>query len=238
MNTIALVVALYESFSFLHTLEHKILEKDSTQAYWKAVSLKHNTLTLTLHIKNDTVPKHMSHLYLEASFDIQSGNIIFENLYCENVALTDELHTYILTHAPKRFDTTLAKTPPVFTEEVLAYLRSADEIAKQADQCAPGDNYHPGYFSVITIEETLIILTQTNRWNARSLDHKKDYHMRDLEFYIPLTSDVIDQSFAEEHLGRMLIHFSDHSTPNNKVCGDKIAEQIKAEKLKFETEGK
>jgi hypothetical protein len=234
MNTIALVVALYESFSFLQTLEHKALEKDPTHVYWKTVSLKYNTITLTLHTKSDTVPRHMSHLYLEASFNIESGNVVIENLYCENAAIKDELHTYIVAHMPERFDTTLEKVPPVFTEEVLAYLRSADEIAKQAYQCASGDNYHPGYFSEISIEENQIILKQVNRWNARSLDHKKDYHMRDLELYVPLTSDAIKETFVEEQIGRMQIHFSDHSTPNNKVCGDKITEQIKIEKQKFE----
>ncbi|HSY62927.1 MAG TPA: hypothetical protein VK796_13675 [Cytophaga sp.] len=238
MNTIALVVALYESFSFLHSLEHKIREKDSTHTYWKTVSLKHNTITLSLHVKNDTVSRNMSPTYIEVFFNVENENIILDHLYCDNTAIKEELHTYIAAHAPKRFDTALLKTPSVFTEEVLAYLQSADEIAKQAYQCAPGDNYYPGYFSEISIEEDQIMLKQVNRWNARSLNHKKDYHMRDLELYIPLTSDAIQKAFAEEQIGRMRIHFSDHSTPNNKACGDKIAEQIKIERQKYVSEGK
>lgn len=234
MNTVALVVALYESFSFLNKVEEKVREHNPQQTYWESVSLTHSTLTLKLHTKSDSVKRSMSDLYLKASFNIQEGSVVLENLYCEDAAIADELRTYIVAHAPKRFDTTLVKVPAVFTEEVLTYLRSADEIAKQVQNCSSGDNYYPGYFSEMIIEETQIILKQINRWNARSIDHKKDYHMRDLEFFIPLTADTIEHSFMADSIGRMRIHFSDHSTPNNKSCGDRISEQIKIEKTLFE----
>lgn len=234
MNTIALVLALYESFSFLHTLEARVLEHTPQQTYWKSVSLTHSTITLTLHTKSDSVKRSMSDVYLKASFEIHEGNMSLGSFYCADDAVVNELRNYITTHAPKRFDSASINTG-VFNLEVLEYIRIADAIAKQAYQCSSGDNYYPGYFSEMIIQETQIVLKQINRWNARSIDHKNDYHMRDLEFYIPLTAAAIEQSFVDDYIGRMQIVFSDRSTQNNKSCGDKIAEQMQVEKIQFES---
>ena len=124
-----------------------------------------------------------------------------------------------------------------FTEALANYLSIAESIASLAYLSAAGDDYHPGYFSEIIIEHDRVTLKQVNHMNSRSLDHKQNYSLRDLEFFIPL------QPFAtpgplhmdEVYIGDMRIHFSDRSSANNRTCGDEIQRKIEHEKLNFKS---
>lgn len=119
-----------------------------------------------------------------------------------------------------------------FTEEVMKYIKIAEEIGKQAYQCNSGDNYYPGYFSEILLSRQGIVLSQINRWNSRSVDHKEDYTMRELRFSIPYAEvQISDGQIDQEYIGRMRIEFSDRSSKNNRWCGDLIREKIKLQKL-------
>ena len=144
------------------------------------------------------------------------------------------MREYILHHMPTEFRSTESEHTDVLTEEVAHYLTMADEIAKQVYLCSAGDDYRPGYYSEISIDDYGIRLKQINYHNARSIKHKQDYYMRTLEFYIPLTTEEPKLLFQQEKIGKMLVEFSDSSSEHNKVCGNKILEKLKEARLKFE----
>jgi hypothetical protein len=114
-------------------------------------------------------------------------------------------------------------------------LTIADEIAKQAHHFSAGDDYRPGYYSEIALNDNGIVLKQINHWNARSIDHKKDYTLRNLEFYISLTEDKPKLSFQQEYIGKMIVLFSDRSSENKKRCADRILKKINEERLRFDS---
>jgi hypothetical protein len=121
------------------------------------------------------------------------------------------------------------------TSEMNRYLAVAESIAGCTYLCAAGDDYRPGYFSEITVDNEGVTLRQINHMNAKSLDHRNDYSLRDLEFFIPF-NEVTDQSrlkFGEETIGKMRVSFSDRSSDNNRKCGDRVEEKIAEERLQF-----
>jgi hypothetical protein len=124
-------------------------------------------------------------------------------------------------------------------EAVERYLIIAESIARCAQHCAVGDNYRPGYFSDMIVTPEGITLQQINHMNARSLDHKKNYSLRNLEFFIPLkqTSPGTRSLLPDDHIGVMRISFSDRSSQNNRACGEKILEKIAEEKSAFLFQG-
>jgi hypothetical protein len=124
-----------------------------------------------------------------------------------------------------------------FSETLGTYLTIAESIARCAYLCAKGDDYRPGYFSEIAIDEQEIMLRQINHMNAKSLDHKKDYSLRDLEFFIPLEESAglapKRLMIGEEYIGKMRVRFDDRSSENNRGCGDLIRSQMTEEKGRF-----
>jgi len=62
--------------------------------------------------------------------------------------------------------------------------------------------------------------------NAKSLNHKADYSLRNLEFIITINNFPHDTTRCDYQIGTMLINFSDLSSKNNKTCGDAILNQI------------
>ena len=144
----------------------------------------------------------------------------------------------------KHFDTLasggngISSTNPsqiTYTRALDNYLAIADAIAGCAYLCAAGDDYWPGYFSEITVQSEGITLRQTNHMNSKSLDHKDNYSLRDLQFFIPSKQSIRQKPLAmdEDYIGTMRISFSDRSSQNNQKCGDRILEKIREEKLKF-----
>jgi hypothetical protein len=121
-----------------------------------------------------------------------------------------------------------------YPKEMDVYLNIAENIARRAHHCASGDDYYPGYFSAIIIQSEGIKLEQINHYNARSLAHKNDYSLRSLTFFIPYQNAKAPKlRFGEECIGAMHVQFSDNSSENNKLCGNRIREQIDREKENF-----
>ena len=123
----------------------------------------------------------------------------------------------------------------VYTRALDSYLTIAESIASAAYLCTAGDDYRPGYFSEIIVQSEGITLRQTNHMNSRSLDHKQNYSLRDLQFFIPSKQSVRQRPLTmnEVYIGTMRISFSDRSSQNNKMCGDRILEKIGEEKARF-----
>jgi hypothetical protein len=63
--------------------------------------------------------------------------------------------------------------------------------------------------------------------NAKSLDHKQDYSLRNLVFTIPFKPETINNRLLQTYqVGRMIVEFSDNSSENNKACGQKVIEAL------------
>lgn len=103
----------------------------------------------------------------------------------------------------------------ILPDEIIKQLATADSIASLAVNCTTGDGYEPGNFSKIILSNSEIELQQINHMNAKSLAHKKNYSLRSLIFKIDLKNPK-----------ELKIDFSDHSSENNKHCGDQIKAAI------------
>jgi len=98
-----------------------------------------------------------------------------------------------------------------WTKDIIQQLETADDIANLAFNCTTGDDYRPGNFSRVLLTNKYIELQQINYMNSRSLDHKSNYSLRSLVFRISLSETV-----------KMNTEFRDHSSENNRQCGDRI----------------
>lgn len=237
MKTIELVSGLYDYVLLLTTLEAREQEHyravgDTITKFSKSVSLSYETILLRLNKLNNE--EQFDPVYIECKFGLYEQIVSLKSIYCDNKDREKDVNEYVLQHCPTGFKT--KENISAYNDDVIHYISIADEIAKEAYLCSSGDNYHPGYYSEIIIEKNQIILRQINRWNSRSIDHKNDYHLRDLEFYIPLTSIESKPLFRSKHIGRMLVNFSDNSSKNNKACGDRISQRLTEEQMKFNSE--
>jgi hypothetical protein len=228
MNSLAIINGLHPYLQLLHDLEAKELIRYSNNderesLFFKSVSLRYSTITIKL---NHGVTGQQ---FLIGNLEIKDQTVSINNLYCED----EVVKGYVLQHAPKKFPAKQGTF--IFDPDIQQYLSIADEIAKEGYLRSTGDDYRPGYYSESIVETDKIILKQVNHWNSRSIDHKNDYHLRDLSFIIPLNDEVILPSrFNEQKIGNMRIDFSDRSSVNNKSVGEAIQNKIEAEKLKFE----
>jgi hypothetical protein len=151
--------------------------------------------------------------YVHLKFEITESSGRLNDIYCEDRRMTEEIENKIDTVEWPGLKLPEPKPFP-YPAEVKEQVNAADNIAALAVNCAQGDNYRPGNFSKVLLTEDYIELSQINHMNAKSLDHKYDYSLRSLVFTIPFD-------------GRMTVDFSDRSSQNNRVCGDKIEKEIK-----------
>jgi hypothetical protein len=232
MDSITLVNKLHEYFLLLSALElneHTHFKgKDESVSVEKSVSLRYTTITADLSFEGEAFSKNIT-----LKFAIDDQTISLNDLYCEHAERQDIVRAFVLEHAPAG-SLTDNRSPHFRNEETQHYLTIADEIAKQAHHFSAGDDYRPGYYSEIALNDNGIVLKQINHWNARSIDHKKDYTLRNLEFYISLTEDKPKLSFQQEYIGKMIVLFSDSSSEHNKKSGNRILEKIKEERQKIE----
>jgi hypothetical protein len=188
-----------------------------------------------------------------AGFDIQMTNeysfITFEATKSDETfikvrfELTDEAGTLLSVHcedssAQEAFTEKIAQATwqgwrsyPVidlrYPNEVLESIQTADGIASFTRNCARGDDYRPGNFSKVNVATDRIELEQINHMNARSVDHKNNYSLRDLKFTIPLDSKPLGKSVGQKfYIGNMMVEFSDRSSQNNRACGDKVVAEL------------
>jgi hypothetical protein len=154
----------------------------------------------------------------------QAGKL--SSLYCEDNSLKKIIADKIeLENWPGW--TSLSSIDMPYPHQVLQSMQTADSIAALAKNCARGDDYHPGHFSKISVTSNRIKLEQINHMNAKSLSHKNDYSLRNLVFSIPLDSNPANErSLQKYQIGMMTVEFSDHSSENNKSCGEKIIAEL------------
>jgi len=240
-KTIDLLNALQEVRTLLTTIElmemkHHAQSGDPADAFHKMITLSYSVLKLKLFI-DKKLPKQEGHspaLYLQVTFEINENELVHTGLYCEKRDREPEIAQFIQqSKPPAGFLWSTEKRDVFYSDSVIRYLTLADTIAMQAQQCSSGDDYRPGYYSEIVWEDERIHLKQINHWNARSIDHRDDYFMRDLEFDIPLQPVATRSLLLNDTIGDMQIYFSDRSSDKNKGCGDKIQEQIRSAKMKF-----
>jgi hypothetical protein len=198
----------------------------------QTASIAYDTVTLLLHRKD--LNDKFGTLYFKCEFQITDGHGHYEEFYCASRQAEIELKKFIHDTVPAfGFLWNNTSDKGSFTDEVINYLAISDRIAQQGYLCTSGDNYRPGYFSEIMIQDEAITLKQINWHNARSIDHKHDYHMRELEIIIPFDQPYKESKFLDHKIGNMMILFSDRSSQKNKTCGDKILQKIEEEKLSF-----
>jgi hypothetical protein len=235
-STIIIINDLQKYFSLLNKIED--LEREYYEEgespfpgnFSKSVSLRYNTITLQLNCKNEEEASYAD--YCIATFTVEGQNVSVADITCERIEREGSIRDQIQNSIPTTFPSTIGTDN--LNNETKQYLNIADEIAKQAYLCSSGDDYYPGYFSAIVINDDGIILEQINHWNARSIDHKNNYYLRNLRFYIPNTTTETRLSYSEEKIGKLSIYFSDSSSTNNKKCGDKIFITIQEQKSLFE----
>lgn len=240
-KTIDLLSALQEVRTLLATIElvemkHHAQAGDPADAFCKMITLSYNLLKLKLFI-DKKLPKQEGHspaLYLQATFEINENKLEHTGLYCEKRDREPEIAQRIQqSKPPAGFLWSIEKRDVFYSDSVIHYLTIADTIAREAAQCSSGDDYRPGYYSEIVLEDERIHLKQINHWNARSIDHRDNYFLRNLEFDIPLQPVATRSSALHDTLGDMQIYFSDRSSDKNKDCGNKIQEQIRIAKMIF-----
>jgi hypothetical protein len=190
-----------------------------------SVSLSYSQLRFNVYKDKD--------LYFQYTFyKEESSSTTPPDCYFDNSTKTEALKKHF---EPLLADsTTHAVSGKIeYTETLNEYLTTAESIASEAYLCAAGDDYRPGYFSEIMVDEQGVTLEQINHMNAKSLSHKQNYSLRDLQFFIPFIQATEQKviRFEEDYIGIMRIHFSDRSSENNKLYGDKIREKIKAHPL-------
>ena len=173
-------------------------------------------------------------IYCKIEFEIQNDKILFKKLYCEDPSRTNALESLIKAGQNITSWSTKPNQPLFDTDTITNYLIIADNIAHTASNCTSGDNYRPGNFSCISLEEEYITLSQINYMNSRSSAHKDDYSLRKLEFIIPIAQSRKAADNYDYQIGEMMIEFSDHSSKNNKTCGDALKEKITEEKQRFD----
>lgn len=239
MNTIDLLKGLQAFVSLLTTIKkmeqaHHDLKGGLNITLTSSISLRYSFVTLKIDSKKKEQPlgeKVLPSRYTKITFQIDQQGVSCTEVYAAQKDRENVLRDFIFQNIPV-WNTN--KPTSVYGEETVRYLEIADLIARNGYLCSAGDNYSPGYFSEIKIEDNRIILRQINRWNSKSLDHRDDYHMRDLEFFIPLQSAEGGYSFHDNRIGQMLINFTDHSSNNNKACGESIMKKMMEEKARFE----
>ena len=235
MNCLVIVNELYRYFSLLvdiERLEQKYVNTTKPVSnFHKSVSLQHDIITLTMKYNDE---ENLYSEYFRATFKVVATTTTLLELHYIPDERKNEILDYLQKNSPKSFNSEMLPNSETVNEEVMQYLNVADEIAKQAYGCSQGDDYMPGYFSEVIVDDSGVILRQINRWNSRSTLHKNDYHLRDLEFHIPNAGAENKLKYGADKIGRMTILFSDSSSMNNKVCGERIYNEIQLQKIQFE----
>lgn len=233
MKAIEILYNLSPYQSLLEEIYQRENKEDLNFVWNKSLKSQYSFITLELRVMPRDEPDGYGELVIQATFEIGNKNVVLNEIYCEDESKRKALEQLIKSNKEVH-DAHWHREPNntwYHDEKVTAYINMADEIAGEAYNCNSGDDYRPGYFSEIEIKNSMIVLSQVNLHNARSSDHKEDYHMRKLYFYIPLEKEAVKTTFDMNYeLGEMQIAFSDHSSPNNRACGQKIVEQILQQK--------
>lgn len=220
-----------QELSYLNKSENFIRLKKSLTLEYSFIRLE----LIRVSKENTSTDKPTENLYCQLIFQIKDDIVIHTDTYCEDQLRIPELKQTIHNHQADHCHTwseTISNPSSDYDKSIKRYLDIADSIAKQAHNCSRGDDYRPGFYSKIMITETVIKLSQINTMNSKSIDHKQNYHLRKLEFLIPLDNQPTTLWF-DYRIGSMLLNFSDNSSVNNRSCGNFIKEQIEKEMQRF-----
>ncbi len=241
MSTLDIINVLGNYFKLLTSIEEietadRERRGEAIPEFSKAVSMSYSFIKLELAIREIQVEKqrHLISPYLKCTFEVDQQKVSCTEIYCVKKERGLDIETFI-SNQPSLTDPVDEKTMENRLDPAIRrYVAVADAIAQKGYLCSSGDGYRPGYYSEIRLQENSIVLRQINHWNSKSLNHKTDYHLRDLEFFIPLHPIECKAGIHEYKIGKMIIDFSDRSSKNNKPCGDQILQKITEEKLQFE----
>lgn len=232
---------LYNLNPYQHLLEEiyqRERKEDSSFVGTKSLRSQYNFITLELRVTGKEELDSYGELAIQVKFELINAKVVLSEIYCKAESKKQELEQWIKSN--KAVHDAHWHTEPNNTwyqdERTTAYINMADEIAQEAYNCNVGDDYRPGCFSEIKVEDAILSLSQVNMYNAKSSDHKDDYHMRKLHFYIPLAKEkkINTMLNINYEIGEMHISFSDQSTEKNRGCGQKIVQQIQHQKESFE----
>lgn len=235
MSALDILNNLASYLSLAETLYHHELPylQDTEDFSTLTKSVRNEYTFITIELKIRTVKSDYGNLYCKLSFVLEKESARLSELYCADKSRTQIIETIVRQHKGVNEACWQANPPNEsgYDAAIINYLSIADRIAEKAVNCATGDHYHPGAYSKVQITDEYILLEQSNYMNAKSLNHKQDYSLRNLEFIIPLTNTAVRRSTLDDQkIGAMLVNFSDRSSLNNKVCGDAIQAQIILEK--------
>jgi hypothetical protein len=234
MNAIDILSNLLPYQSLLKRLvAHEHAHLSAIPAFTKPTTRIRNqydfiTLYLGYLSEQDGPHRPIANLYCEVRLKLNGTVAVVERVHCEEKSRTQALEALVKTHvtAPRNAWNLKLETKHYHSDAVTKYLAIADGIAGPARNCTHGDDYRPGNFSEISVDEDFIILSQINHMNAKSLAHKEDYSLRDLVFTIPLGEARKRQAFDDVMIGEMQVAMSDLSSAPNRSCGAAIAERI------------
>jgi hypothetical protein len=238
MKAIEILYNLSPYQSLLEEIYKRESKEDPNFVWTKCLRSQYSFITLELRVTPKDDLDAYGELVIQVTFELIHGKVVLSEIYCEEESKKEELEQLIKSNKAVH-DAHWHEEPNntwYHDEKVTAYINMADEIAHEAYNCNIGDDYRPGCFSEIKVEGSILSLSQVNLHHAKSSDHKEDYHMRKLFFYIPLTTEeTIKTTFDMNYqIGEMQIAFSDHSSPKNRGCGQKVVEQILHQKAGFE----
>ena len=208
---VKLLVYRQQLFSIMSLPDHIGLEIDVTSEY----------AFITTKVINGGQP------FAQIRFQLtdEAGKLV--SIFCDSDAMQKSLAEKIERENWPGWQAS-ASIETKFPEQVLQAMNSADSIAALVTNCTRGDDYRPGNFSKISASERRIKLEQINHMNSRSLSHKDNYSLRQLVFTINLDSSPVNEPGRGEYqIGIMKVEFSDHSSANNRICGDKVIAELK-----------
>lgn len=162
-------------------------------------------------------------LLCRVRFELDERGAELDEVYCKDKSLTATLRSKLESKKFPGFDDAVGAA--AWPDDVRSSIEQADKLAALCLNCVAGDNYRPGNFSKISLHHDRIELDQINKMNSKSLDHKNNYSLRSLEFVIPLSKDSTP-SIAQYKIGKMLVEFTDHSSPNNRRYGDEVVNEL------------
>jgi len=231
MKSIQLISNLFTFYSFAKALERNFNEQSSTEQ-WQ-INIKSQFLFITLEVSRKSAAT--KELAIKIQYILKENKATLYSLYCHGNINEQEIRTFIGEEKMETLNWDIDPTPISTIEAAtVRYLSIADSIAEITYNLSSGDNYEPSYYSEVNLSENEITLLQSNHHNARSINHKNDYYLRDLKIRIPLAEKLLTPVYGDEPFGKLLIQFNDCSSPNNKSQGMLLAKKIQEHKKLLE----
>ncbi len=203
-----------------------VLKKHQVQI-WKAQQL--SQLLLQQGATSVDWKVEVWELGYEAKLKVNTSGQEVMEVYLESYLPGKSTKVYV---NPQTKQTTVAQLYEGITEDEnqranqwLRYFDGKVSLLKVVNQILPQCNYRQTI--KMTLQPQKIQINYINWRNARSIKHKKNYHMLKLE--IAIAQDFPKSGLETFQFGKqMQVVFSDHSTQQNRREGERILDKIKA----------